>query len=233
MAASVICVALSVIFKNQIWDGLTTYNGSRIRNILEIIYFISTPVLLIVATIGLKQISVSKENSRINSLRDSYKLASQQCSYFLSTIIPLYNKVDNSIDAKSITVLSEKEVSIKNKTIKINNKKFLAENDNIVTILPEIMEALNATEAFSVFIISGVADEQIAYNSIGHTFCSCVHKLLPIIIVCGHGVCYKNVLNLFMSWHNKENKQKLISDKCRIEKDLDNISSFNIKSIGT
>lgn len=228
----IICALLIIIFKNYIWNGLTEYNNSKFRNLLEIFYFIATPVLLIVAIFGLKQISVSKENSRISSLRDSYKLASQQCSYFLNNIIPLYNKVNDLLETKSITALNKKEISVSNKTININSKKMFNEKEKITSILPEIVDVLNATEAFSVYIISGVADEKIAFNSIGHTYCTCVCKLLPIIVLAQQRNCYKNILKLFILWHNKENKQNLLSDKNRIEKDLQKISSFSIKGIG-
>lgn len=94
----VVVVFTIILFKNgnDILNWLPRYPQSNFRNILEIIYFITSPLLLIVAIVGLRQLGVAnkqlgvaneqldvaKKAISVNSKREALSLAAEQCKYY-------------------------------------------------------------------------------------------------------------------------------------------------------
>ena len=84
-----------------------------IRTILELIYFVSGPILVVIGIIALKQIKEARNqvaetrNSRVlTTKRDSYKAAADKCSYYMETIIPLLNTLDKEIEEWELPMMS-------------------------------------------------------------------------------------------------------------------------------
>ncbi|MFM4991958.1 hypothetical protein ACEUCK_08500 [Aeromonas veronii] len=95
-----------------------------------------------------------------------------------------------------------------------------------------ITKASNAISDFATFFISGIADESLAYRSLGRTYCNTIKQLAPLLIP----LCQNNdddVMTLFFIWNNRNEKQAALAEKTKIEKKLKDSSDVYIKPIGT
>lgn len=221
-----------IIFRTELLLFLPTYPSSNTRNALEIIYFATTPVLLVVAALGLKQLSISRQVAKTNAKRESFKLAAEQCSYFLQHIIPKMNTVDKLAKEKSIKSYGVAEIEIRGDELNVKVKKNVKDQEKIKEMIGEILDLLNALEGFSVFFTNGIAEQRIAFSSIGFTYCNCVKKYLPLICpVLGLG--FNNIIKLYIEWNTILEKQKAWEDKIKAEEKLSQDCVFDFKTIGT
>lgn len=218
-----------------------------LKDILELVYFVTGgPVLAIVAGFALFQIKVSKEQIRITSKRESIKLAAEQCELYLKDIIPLQDKLNN--------LLETKKIDLKKNILEIKNDKVIGELNH--EVLKEIfinkdMECIglivsvaNKMESFSTYFTSEIADSEIAFNTVGDTFldsCKQYFCLFYSDINSDEISYYKNMMKLFINWHDKfenENRMKLIKkleeEKNNLQKKETDLKNKKIKkSIGT
>ena len=70
---------------------------------------------------------------------------------------------------------------------------------------------INRLEAISVYFIEGIADENLAYSSIGRTFCECVELLYPFYLISRvekEFNQYEKTIKLYNIW--KERSKDLI-----------------------
>lgn len=208
------------------------------RAILELIYFISGPILVIIAGIGLRQLKIAKDASRLQATRESLSLSADRCSHYISNIIPLVNNLSKSIKENDIKYFSLFEVSVNGDSIRISPKgskqDLNKEHDKLPTIISELLPVYNSLEAFSVFFTHRVADEEVAFSSVGHTFCYSVRNYLPDLFPysrsTGH---YKNLIKLFLIWNTRIESEKLKLDRQRIENELSKIEDKFVRPIGT
>ncbi len=206
----------------------------KIKDILEILYFASGPIIAIAASIGLYQLIITKRNAIISSKRDAYRLAAEQCRFYNEKIIPLVDALDEQIEKKSIAMFEKSKVTIKAESFEV--KFHIAPDDKpkVISILPEIVYVLNAMESFSMFFTSGLADEKIAYSVIGKTFRSTVKKFLPFLeLTFNPSEDFKPMLELFFLWNNRAQHEALLKDKKTIEERLGNIDNNSINPVGT
>ena len=204
-----------------------------LTNILELIYFLSGPAILVVAIIGLKQITISKENRQISSTREAYKLAADQCRIYVSEIIPLMNNLDKKIKAENIDYFEKSKVIIKNNRISV--EPYIADGSlkKVDICLSELNDVWNHLETFSLFFASGIASEKVGFMSVGHTFVNNVKKILPFFIRVSNEGEYQPIYTLFGIWHSRIEKEKLIRQKSEIEKKLKGNSEIILDPIGT
>lgn len=212
-----------------------------LKDILEIIYFISGPVITYFAFRALgqineakKQVLEAKETRIINSKRDAYKIAAEKCEYYMTTIIPLINNLDRAVKESNITFFEKSTVIIDNEGIKVKPEyKDKEEMEKVWTKLPNL-ELFNLLESFSLFFCSGVAEEKIGYLTLGVTYCRSVKRYLPLIVsLSNNNKHFANTIQLFRIWNGRLETEKLEQEKKLIEKALDSNKSITIKSIGT
>ena len=98
----------------------------KLKDILEIIYFLSGPVIAYLAFRALgqineakKQVLEAKETRIINSKRDAYKIAAEKCEYYMTTIIPLINNLDRAVKENNITFFEKSAVVIDAEGVKV------------------------------------------------------------------------------------------------------------------
>jgi hypothetical protein len=213
----------------------------KLTSILEIIYFLSGPALVIAAIYGLKQLKLASEQNKqirqtriLNSTREAYTLAGDQCKYYLENIIPLINKLDQIIKDKNLDFFEKSEVKIKGEQISV--KPYMADNslDKVFEeCLEELHTVVNYIEGFSVFFVSGVAADNVGFNTLGRTYTSTVKRLLPFIIPFGQDGTYKHTKSLFITWYSRIEKDNLLKEKAEVEKKLKKQKSITIDTIGT
>ncbi len=208
------------------------------RAVLELIYFASGPMLLIVAGIGLWQLKIAKDTARIQASRAALSLSAERCEHYHSHIIPLVNRLDEAVKKHDIKYFTLFEVVIEDKKIQIRpnckHEVYLEELEKSNKVILEMCDTLNALEAFSVFFISRVADESIAFSSVGKTFCNTVRKYIAdIVSVADCGGHYDNLLKLYLMWNSRLESEKLMRDRQKIEKELGKFEKRCILPFGT
>jgi hypothetical protein len=165
-------------------------------------------------------------------------LAATQCDQYQKHIIPLINVLDAAIEKHEIILFKKAEIDIKDGDIRVRHKlskeEFSTEIKKIASIVKETVAVYNALEAFAVFFIAGVADEKIAFSSVGETYCWSVRKYLPdIVLLTGYGNYYKNMISLFLLWNSRLERQALLKAKNKIEDRIQSVSNKFITPVGT
>lgn len=203
------------------------------KEILEFIYFLSGPALVFMAYKALEQIKVTRDIAKINSKRESFQITAQECRHYSQNIIPLLDTLDKKIEELDVQIITKSKVIITDRKIEI--KPFFDYDhydESIEQLTPYLVKASNAISDFATFFISGIADESLAYRSLGRTYCNTIKQLAPLLIP----LCQNNdddVMTLFFIWNNRNEKQAALAEKKKIEKKLKDSSDVYIKPIGT
>lgn len=181
-----------------------------------------------------QQLENDKNILRINSKRESIKLATEQCDNYMKNIIPDINELNAYLEETKIDFFTKSKITIEQDRISvepyINNedlKKYLD-----INCIKKCLKVKNALETFSIYFNSGIADEKIAYLSIGRTYCNTVEKLLPDIIFANDGEYFRNITQLFNLWYFRIQQEKIQKEKNELEKKLGSIQTRSITSIG-
>ena len=150
---------------------------------LESIYYCSGIVVAICAVIALIQIIISKhqleserKNQKNQLVREAQKFAIEQIAYFNNTIIPLENTIFKKRNGNKISIFDNSDISIEGKTIKIKANFSKEDRDKIIDIAEEVTNVINSLEIYSTVIISGLANEDFAYQIQGYTYCKIVEQ---------------------------------------------------------
>jgi len=201
-----------------------------IRPFAEFLYFISGLGLLITAIYALKQLNLTKKSMSIQAKRDSLRITSEQCEKYLNHIICLKNKFDEQVKQNNIAFFNGWNVSF-------NNNSIIAKHDgpvddrNLDIIAPSFLNVLNAMEAFSSYFVSNLADENVAYFTVGTTFIKSIENLIPLF--CFYKLqndgYFKNIINLYILWKKRNKLIELEKNKKIIDNELKNTKyEFNI-----
>ena len=205
--------------------------------ILEIIYYLSAPAIAIIAIIGLKQISVTKENRKINSKRESIKLASDQCKFYMDVVVKDMNKIDSYVDKNKIEIFNREKVKIENGVISspILTEKNTTETEKLELIREDIASVINSLETFSIPFTCKVANDIVAYRAVGKDFVEFVKDYMPIFILNFIKGYHKNTLELFIKWENFYEKEKIMNELKKINKKIKDKGTvvFDSKTIGS
>ncbi len=210
------------------------------KNWLEIIYFLSGPGVVLIAYLALGQIKVAKsqleeqkKTLNIASKRDALKLAAEQVTVYLDKIISLSNELDKKLAAKNITILDKFNVEFSSGSIKLIPPEEDFNFDNFESFAKEFVAVANAMESFSTYFSSGVADEKVAYLSVGSTFCHSMKKLIPILVPLGNGGRrYSALLNLYSIWGSRLESESLEKQKQEIENKIKKQKVTSVQVVG-
>jgi len=204
----------------------------KYRDYFEIMYFITGgPILTIIAGFALYQIKVMKEQIKkddeilkINSKRESIRLAAEQINYYLSDIREEIDKLEKILMKNDLWYMFDEnyvEREFRDDYILLDFGNDLKdeiyhetlENGKLSSKIKELNFKL---ELFSTYFTSGIADEKLAYNSIGELFIYTVNRLLPYIIIHDDSrkmEIYRNVIELYILWKNRIPREKEVNKK--------------------
>jgi hypothetical protein len=213
----------------------------EIRSWLEIAYFIAGgPVIAVIAYFALGQIKILKAQVEeqkkaliISSRRDALKLTADQVTYYCEKIIPLQNILNNKLESEGITILKKFKIEFEEGSIKVilPKEEFNFRAFQIISI--ELVDVANAMESFSTYFTSGVADEKIAYLSLGSTFCNSMKILSPILIpISNEGRRFSATLKLYSIWGSRLEKENLEKQKLEIDNKLKSKKEFSVPVVG-
>jgi hypothetical protein len=211
----------------------------KFKAILELVYFLSGPIIAYFAYKALgqitetkKQVNETKETRQINAKRESFEIAAEKCEYFMSTIIPLINNLDRAVSEKEITFFEKSTVEMTNDGIRVKPHSENTDEINKVFELPNL-ELFNPLESFALFFVSGVAEEKVGYLAVGHTYCRTVKRYAPLLVRLSENKHFNNTLALFSMWNQRIEKEELEKEKAKIDKKLSETKDISINAIGT
>ena len=220
----------------------TTFTNQYVVPILpyfEILYYLCSFGLLIVAIIGLKQFVLTRRIAKANSRRDALKVSAEQCKNYADNILPLVRILLSK--THKLKMKEAFSVSVKNSTIQVKRESPLTDSDYkaFQEVYSDFANAFNAIESFSQYLTSGLADERNAYLCLGDLHLSVVKPFLPILVMeAQEGNMWCNTLRIYVIWYNRkqrdivENKQNsLIKQERLLEKQKKNFDDTGISII--
>lgn len=212
----------------------------QVKNWLEIIYFLSGPAIAVIAYFALAQIRVAKTQLeeqkkalRITSKRDALKLTAEQVTLYCDKIIPLQNTLDAKLKSEGIDFLDKFEIEFESGSIRVIPPKEDIKSQEFSKFGKEFVDVANAMESFSTYFATGVADERIAYLSLGSTFCASMKTYAPILIPLGNdGRRFSATLRLYSIWGVRLESENLEKQKAEIDKKLRSKKQVFTKVVG-
>lgn len=209
--------------------------------ILTYLNLASGPIMAIIAIFALRQVNLAREQLkqsknavRMNSLRESLLLSSDQIKYYNEEIIPKVNVLNEVLSDRGINLSEQGEVSL-NETgliIEYTPSEKIWNELNSIEIARPLLSVANSIESFSTFFVSGVADEKIAFNSLSSTYCNTVKEILIVIPINKDRKAFSAMNRLYYIWQTRLDEEKLLDDHAEIENRLSNINRSTIVPIG-
>jgi hypothetical protein len=207
------------------------------KSLLENLYYLSGILILISIVIGLFQLSIAKKTLNINSQREAASLAVKQIDVYMTQIIPLQNKLYNIEQEKKISKIKIDIGEFNSQYLikKMGKEEFSKAVNSRMDVVGEIVGVLNIMEAFSVYFVRGVADEEIAFSSVGATFIHSVESLYFDIAILNidKADSFQNLIKLYEIWSKKNQVNNLQKAKIILTEQIAKIIPPIIKPIGT
>lgn len=208
------------------------------KSLLENLYYLSGILILVSIVLGLIQISLAKKTLMISAKRDAATLAAKQIEIYMTRVIPLQNKLyhfekKEKLERPELTVGAFTNEALIEQMGEEEHLRVLEERLKTTSLSLAI---LNSMEAFSVYFIKEVADEEIAFSSIGKTFTKSIESMYFDLASCRFNKdskSFQNLIELYGIWKNKLSKEQLENDKIDLSKQLEAIESVSIKPLGT
>jgi hypothetical protein len=220
------------------------------KSIVENMYLLSGPILAIFGflifyqirlakrsiEVSEKQIKQGQEHLKTNSLRDAATISAERVNFFICTILPLGNKL---FDEKMALKFPEFKGEIKDfKSSELSEwdidfqKSFLTQlvkNSEVIGL-----NLINYLEGFSVYFTKGIADEEIAFSSVGGYFCSYVEIYYPLIAFQRDenkaNEPYCNIIELYRLWKSRlakfESDVDILQREKLIEKQIEDLNKL-------
>lgn len=208
------------------------------KSIVENLYLLSGPILTLLAIAGVIQLFITRKTLIVNSKRDAANLAAQQIKDYSTTIIPKMTKYDLSLMKDKINS-AKIEIGDFNVEylIKILGKEKVSEvRKERLKYLVLWLDVLNSMEAFATYFTKGVADEEIAFSSIGRTYCYSVENYFFEISNCRNlkdDNSFQNIIDLYTIWKERLKKIQLTKEQEELMLKLHKVNETKIDPIGT
>jgi hypothetical protein len=210
------------------------------KSIVENASYLSGPIIALLGLIVFFQLRLAKKATVITSKRQAAELSTKQIEIYYNVIIPLHTKFMDLLVAEKFD-----NVEIRNLKNFTSNELSSGKEDNLLeeaeflhkNVIPAL-DAMNSMEAFSTYFIKGVADEEIAFSSLGRTFCYTVkiYSFVYCILRDGesHDVLpYENTIKLYDSWNSQLNSKRIESELKKKTEELKKIKIEKINILGT
>jgi hypothetical protein len=218
------------------------------KSLIENLYLISGPILLISIIIGIYQLNSSKklfiqaENVLdINSKRDSIKFAIEQHKYIQDKLIPLELEI---MEIKSKNKLKIYKYNEEFKHFTINElksfgndkmKKYLS-NSGDLEYTKKAIELVMKLNMISVPFNTLVADDEIGFKSFGIYYCKIIESYYPMIALLReqeNDFRYNDIRELYNRWNKKLEETKIDEELNNLIKKKNEIKTEIKKPIGT
>lgn len=211
------------------------------KSILENIYLISGPIIAILGlfiinqiilakkllTIAKKQLEESQKQMTINSQRHAATLSADLVKKYIDEIIASEDRLYFEMKKANIPDLIKMEIKnfTNDEIVKLSKKSFESFIKRPVKIHHLELKIVNKLEAFSVYFIKGIADEKVAFSSIGKEFCKSVEEYYPHIALLrgskNPNKSYRNLIELYKCWKERLDSFKIDFEREEISKEIE------------
>ena len=224
------------------------------KSIVENLYFLSGPLLAFFGMMILfqvyyakksiklakSQLIQAKEHLKTISQREAATIAAERINFFTANIIPIGDNLYKERKKINFPLFNGKIDSFKHKEIQnwdLDFKKsFLEHGLKNPKILGQ--ELINNLEGFSAYFTNGIANEKIAFSSVGTAFCSYVEKYYPFICLMQNSTNvnnpYCNIIELYGMWKNRmkimESELLLKKEEAIVIEKIKELEEMKIKS---
>lgn len=210
------------------------------KSIVENLNYLSGPILAIVGFAAIIQIRLAKKAIVVSSRRQAAELATKQIDKYAEQIIPLQNmlsRTEEKLKHERLKFIQTKEFTLPEIEKQISREEFIKHLEFGVANLSNINPVLNAMDTFATYFIKGVADEEIAFSSIGLTFCYSTEKYFFDICIARpevDPVIYSNLVALYNIWNPRLQTEKLTKELERKKREINKIPKISkIDILGT
>lgn len=193
------------------------------RSYIEIAYFASGIILGLAGIIGLRQLSLMKFDISTRCRRETMDNSIKIVDRYLDKFVPEYDAFTKQREKEGIPTYGG---TIDNLP-PINRKELLQRSAKV-----EFTTIFNELEIISASVMSGLADDDFVYKSIGRSFCGTIAKNHDILSQCTSGGYYPNTNELFKIWRKRLIKAKLEGKRNECDSILNNINDERIPIIG-
>lgn len=210
-------------------------------SLLETLYFLSGPALAFFAWRALEQIKVMKtqtlqqrDHAKSEAKRDELKITLEQIHNYKENILQLENQLEEKTKEIGFEFLEDIKIEIEENTIRIMPPQDgipKEEFSKVLDVVVEFTQTFNAIEAFSVFFISGIADDKFAFPYISKSYCNFVKRYLPILALINDGYAYNATIGLFYIWESKLQKIDLQKNKDELDQKINKMQVFDINKM--
>ncbi|RAV18846.1 hypothetical protein [Paenibacillus contaminans] len=205
----------------------------KYRVIFETLYFLSSIGLVTTIIIGLKQLKLVKQDIILRNKRASVEKSIEYLNWFATEFIPDYEKFEDNLLKDNVVNYPGPYTEF------VFTSTCNTHVPSIQTNLDKSTEyggtgLINQIEFFSAALLSGLADEELAFNPLASLYCDIVEKLY--IVLCDHrdddSQKFLNTVKLYRIWSAR--LKKLDDDKKQKNNmDASNFGNQRIESIGT
>jgi hypothetical protein len=182
-----------------------------LRDILEVIYYVSGIVLVGFGFYGLKQVKIglnqlkvgmsqvsisiemleiAKQDVEIRSKREAAILAIQQSEMFAREVLPQFGEIKKAWKKYSIPEFEFNGIFTFNRNVKtildfqekVNKAvKWRFTNKSYQLLFSEYISVCNKLESLASYFIKEIADDNVVFESIGKAYCNIIESLYPYI----------------------------------------------------
>lgn len=192
---------------------------ANLRLLIEVIYFLCGPLLVVAGFFVIQQIKLAKDINRNNSLRESYKLSAEQCGIFAEKIMPLMKQFEEIIEKEKIEYFTKSVVKIDGYKVSIQSCKEMPEYKRMEIYLPLLEDILNKMESFALYFDTRIANEKTAYLTLGEIYCGFIERYFALIFpLCRNSS--KALLGLFFLWRQRKASMEMDRKREELQKEI-------------
>ncbi|MGZ5012058.1 MAG: hypothetical protein ACXV74_13970 [Methylobacter sp.] len=158
-----------------------------------------------------QQLRLIKKDMQLRSERSAKEKAIEACESYLVNYIPLSDAAYQEFKSKKLSYNTELKIGnfTKQSIPKEHLAKCVARFKTFSWQVP-----LNRLESIASIFISGVGDEQTAFQIIGRTYCENVGSYYDLISACRDeniktNEYWNNIVKLYLLWHPRLTKAEL------------------------
>ena len=218
-----------------------SYLSSTIVGILSLIIIWQLIIAIKSLQTAEKTLEQAKDEFKISSKRLGVHEAAKLCEKFTDQTFRKINDFERSnleLVKKYPKVIEPIENwNYSSQIIVSNPQETIDSIENIFTAHSEFfLNIVNEFEVFAMHFTKQIADEDIAYQTVGKTFLDYVENFHPIILIMNgaqKGTAFRNIRELYAMWQNKTKRQTLTQLSEKVKQELEKTVKKKIKPFGT
>lgn len=202
-----------------------------VKEVITMLYYIVSIGLAAGVFIAIKQLNLMKKDIKTKNKRASVEKSIEYLNWFATSFIPL--------QAEYIKKLGDKHVIL---SMRDHKKEFVASELSFKTHAESISNKLDAgvldlanqLEFFSAAMMSGLADEELAFNPLSQVFCNFVdrHHDFYCFSRQDREHNFSNTVELYKVWAGKLHSNELLKETKELSEKLADLNLKKVNTIG-